>query len=541
MFMNFFEKREGVVLLVLLALALALRAISFELIRAGVFAFMLFIVLYSYHRYERSFISQLMIAAFSIRLLSALFNEFVLLFPEKYYSDAIRYHTFASEISKAWLGLEFSDLVGSFGHLNYARFMAIFFLIFGGSTLLPKIINSFFAALSLYPIWRIASMFAGEKGSKLATLLFAFWPSAIYFTSENLRESLIIFIFFWSFYFSLRFLETLKPIDLFYAIALSAINGLLRPELMVLTSLGFILLGILMITQRKTVFLYILIPVSLMIFIGWLISPIIPFGKHFPTESSGDLEYSVKSLKKELESNRKILETATESAHPEKVEEIESTLKILEEELEFAKKSLEEEDLQTTTERLEGDKLNSARENLHRLQSKYQGKSFFLKKHFLDRGIVKGIISIRQNIIQGAKEHPDSALFEDIEFNSNFDVIKFIPTTVFHTFFMPLPGLYPLEGKFRLILASIENVFLFFLAVMALRNIFLIERDIKLYYTVLFLLLAMASHSLLEPDLGTALRHKILYLPLILSLACGRFLFKGGAWREWDKSLKSQE
>lgn len=99
------------------------------------------------------------------------------------------------------------------------------------------------------------------------------------------------------------------------------------------------------------------------------------------------------------------------------------------------------------------------------------------------------------------------------------DLLLFVPRSAFHVLFMPLPGLYPLDGKLGRWLSALENVGL--LALFALAVLRLCRESWELDVLVLvglFAVLAAAS-GLFEFDLGGAVRHKPEYLPFILLFA----------------------
>ncbi len=110
-------------------------------------------------------------------------------------------------------------------------------------------------------------------------------------------------------------------------------------------------------------------------------------------------------------------------------------------------------------------------------------------------------------------------LFYGLEFKTWWDVAVFLPKGMFYALFMPLPGLYPLEGNTGRLIASLENVPILLLSCLglagALRGGLTAERA-----WLLGVFAAMAAGSgLLEFDLGSATRHRILYVPLLFPFA----------------------
>jgi hypothetical protein len=115
-------------------------------------------------------------------------------------------------------------------------------------------------------------------------------------------------------------------------------------------------------------------------------------------------------------------------------------------------------------------------------------------------------------------------LFPDADFKTWGDVALFLPKAAFYTLFMPLPGLYPMEGKPGRMLASAENLVLLILFLFAAAGFVKGPKDsIRLTPVILFLGLAAGS-AFFEFDLGSASRHKLFSLALLLPLAAEEIL-----------------
>lgn len=109
-------------------------------------------------------------------------------------------------------------------------------------------------------------------------------------------------------------------------------------------------------------------------------------------------------------------------------------------------------------------------------------------------------------------------LFPDAEFSDWGDVAAFLPKSVFYVLFMPLPGLYPLEGNLSRALAAAENVALLGLAILAFLG-FRRARGPAVWTLAAFFAAAALSYGLFEFDLGAATRHKLLYFPCLFPFA----------------------
>lgn len=118
-----------------------------------------------------------------------------------------------------------------------------------------------------------------------------------------------------------------------------------------------------------------------------------------------------------------------------------------------------------------------------------------------------------------------SQLFYEQRLESWRDVLVFLPKGVFYALFMPLPGLYPMAGKIGRMAAAAENILLLLLAGLALLGLRKApRRDLPLRAALLLFAVMAAGSGLLEFDLGSATRHRTVYLPLIFPLAAAAAL-----------------
>lgn len=110
-------------------------------------------------------------------------------------------------------------------------------------------------------------------------------------------------------------------------------------------------------------------------------------------------------------------------------------------------------------------------------------------------------------------------LFPDARFATWGDVAAFLPKGIFYVLFMPLPGLYPLGGKPGRWAAALENLALLALAGVGLAGAARGPKNPSRLFLLLFFAGMAAGSGLLEPDLGSAARHKLLYLPMLFPFA----------------------
>lgn len=115
-------------------------------------------------------------------------------------------------------------------------------------------------------------------------------------------------------------------------------------------------------------------------------------------------------------------------------------------------------------------------------------------------------------------------LFPDARFESWWDVAAFLPKGVFSALFMPLPGLYPMEGRIGRLMAGLENLILLALAGLGVLGALRGPKTSGRIFLLLFFAGMAAGAGLLEPDLGSATRHKLLYLPMLFPFAVEEIL-----------------
>lgn len=115
-------------------------------------------------------------------------------------------------------------------------------------------------------------------------------------------------------------------------------------------------------------------------------------------------------------------------------------------------------------------------------------------------------------------------IYPDAEFRSWADVALYLPKGLFHVLFMPLPGLFPTDGKLGRLAASWENAALLALCLAGLAGLARGPKTPTRLAPVVFCTIMAAGAALLEFDLGSASRHKLLYLPMLFPFAAEELL-----------------
>lgn len=126
-------------------------------------------------------------------------------------------------------------------------------------------------------------------------------------------------------------------------------------------------------------------------------------------------------------------------------------------------------------------------------------------------------------------------LFYGLQLDGWLDLLAFLPKGIFYVLFMPLPGFYPLEHNLGRILASVENVGLLIIACAAAFGILRIKKGGSQMLLLTFLAAMSVGSALLEFDLGSATRHRLLYMPFLFPFALSMLETPVGADRRGRK------
>ena len=137
---------------------------------------------------DREFLLALFILGFSLRALLAVFLHYFPIVPEM---DAGSYARHGWNLARFWKG----DILQrpTFANPEYVHMNAIIFFVVGYSPLSVKIINCFFGILTSICMYFIAKPVFGKRIAGIASALTAFFPSLVLWSTQNLRDTLIIF------------------------------------------------------------------------------------------------------------------------------------------------------------------------------------------------------------------------------------------------------------------------------------------------------------------------------------------------------------
>lgn len=118
----------------------------------------------------------------------------------------------------------------------------------------------------------------------------------------------------------------------------------------------------------------------------------------------------------------------------------------------------------------------------------------------------------------------NTQIYPEAEFKTWWDVLAYLPKGAFTVLFMPLPGLYPMDGKLGRYAAAMENMILLSLAALAAAGFIRCPKSPARLGLLAFFATMTVGAALLEFDLGSAGRHKLLYLPMLFPFAAEEFL-----------------
>lgn len=137
---------------------------------------------------DREFLLALFILGFCLRALLAVFLHYFPIVPEM---DAGRYAGQGWHLARFWKGETLQQ--PSLAHNAYVNMNAIIFFVVGYSPLSVKIVNCFFGILTSICMYFIAKPIFGRRVASIASVLTAFSPSLIFWSTQNLRDTLIVF------------------------------------------------------------------------------------------------------------------------------------------------------------------------------------------------------------------------------------------------------------------------------------------------------------------------------------------------------------
>jgi O-antigen ligase len=131
----------------------------------------------------------ILIAAFLLRVVSALILNFTELIPDKYHMDSLGYEFQAWRLARGFGIEESSEVVW-----NMAWMISRVFIVFGYVPFLVGVFSALIGVLTIRNIYKTTELMGGEKAAALVSGIWAVLPSVIFVTSQPLRDPIIFLV-----------------------------------------------------------------------------------------------------------------------------------------------------------------------------------------------------------------------------------------------------------------------------------------------------------------------------------------------------------
>lgn len=396
------------------------------------------------------------LAAFALRAGTAVLTELRPLFPDYYYADAAFADREARATLDAWARGERRDILYSPAQRAHIFFTAALYRVSGARPLAPKLVNALAAALGIAAFGLLSGRLFGARIGPASAAAICFWPSHVFYTSQNFKEGLVCGVLMGTFLLLTTGEDTRRErgyYEFAAGLTLLALLGFFRSHVMLTAAAAVAGAAATSLILRR----------GSRLTAAWAIAACFAAPLLHQVASRTLLRAPVAASAAGPAAERAVIPDITDPGSGE----------------------------------------------VHTPLSPRGITEFRRLRQHSDRVYAKG----------NFEREIGTQLFPGELMNSWLDVLLFVPKASFHVLFMPLPGLYPLEGKPGRILAAAENLVL--LALVALGLAAAIRGGLPPHRLGLLLFFAMmtAGSSLLEFDLGSAGRHKLMYLPMLFPFA----------------------
>lgn len=140
--------------------------------------------------------------------------------------------------------------------------------------------------------------------------------------------------------------------------------------------------------------------------------------------------------------------------------------------------------------------------------------SIFLHKNLSNLTDITFLEEIRSYNTRG-----DSSYLQNLSYNSFTDIIKYTPIRSFYFAFSPLP--WQINRPISYV-ASLESLLMFVFFILAIIytifSVKKINRRNEILFLWIFILIGISSYSIVESNVGSAIRHRIIFTPTIIVL-----------------------
>ena len=406
-------------------------------------------------------LAALVVLALALRVACAVVTEYKPIFPAYYYTDATLTHDYALSALKDIREGRAPLINGTLGERVQTLTSLEIYRMLGPRPFALKLLNALLGALAVAAFAWAMSIIFPTRAALIAGLALAVWPSHIFYTSQNLKEA---------------------PIGLLTYAAFGAVfaagfgEGVSRARAASLAAAaGFALLGAGFYRS------YVLVAAGGTLLAALALSALRPPRTNALLAAAA----LVAALAFYPAASGRLLAA-------------------------FDSRALGEADSNWTVSRLIPVTYDNADPRLIYRPTSPEGLSRFrTARQSADRRWA--LINAHRDI--------GSQLYPDETFKTWLDVLLYLPKGAFTVLFMPLPGLSPLEGKLGRYAASGENLALLALAALAAAGILRGRKSAARLGLIAFFAVMTVGAALLEFDLGSAGRHKLLYLPMLFPFA----------------------
>ena len=381
------------------------------------------------------------ILALFLRLLSVFLTADVLmernLFPSYYFSDSYMYHKGAVILrEKKDFFYILPEKEYSPDHANYIRLTMLFYSIFGSDYKVMMFVNAFISSFIVFFIYLLGKNAYDEPVALFASLIYAVFPSLIFWGSQHMRDSFIAFF---------NILALLSVLLLF------KYKGYKVIIYTVVFAISLLFSGLL----RSHMVMLMVIPLI-------LASAVFSFRKR--------IALTVKSLACALIAliDKFIISKLT----------VTSGMML----------------------------------------------TFIPKPSLSLRSLADYVANYRFRFMQlmlGNEIPAQTLLYPYWKPSSVIDFIVMEIRLVFNVLFMPLPWLYSTGGRIARLLSSIENIIFLMLFLVGIYGFLQsLKKADKLMFVFLgiYLFSFISIYSFIAPDLGSAMRYKLQYVPIMLPI-----------------------
>lgn len=401
--------------------------------------------------------------ALGLRLACSIATEYRPIFPAFYYTDAVIIHSYAVGALEDIRAGRAPIVNGTLSERMQTAITVEVYRVFGARPLAIKLVNAILGALGVVVLAWALSFFFPLQAALAAGLMVAVWPSHVFYTSQNLKEA---------------------PADLLAYLALAAAFAALAvpPAGRAGARAGWLAMLTACLLGAGFYRSYVLLSVSAGLLLAFALTA------HDRPRRPGSLLGAaavVVALTLYPWMSRRIV-------------------------LYFDPGALSAPDMQRLASRLIPVTYDEFDIGVVNRPTSPKGITAFRKsRQFADRRWAR----------KRAGREIGTQIYPDATFDTWLDVLLYLPKGAFTVLFMPLPGLYPMDGKIGRMAAAGENIALLLIAALAAAGFARGPKAPARLGLLAFFAAMTAGAALLEFDLGSAGRHKLLYLPMLFPFA----------------------